>query len=45
MKLAWLCYDQFGDIVIKFEEPDRRMNSYWKIVPIVWTEIVDFPVA
>lgn len=35
-KLAWLCYDYDGDVVIVFKEPDRRCNGYERIVPIVY---------
>lgn len=35
MKRAWLCYD--GDRVkIVFVEPDYRMSSYDRVVPIVY---------
>ena len=45
MKLAWLCYNDYNDVgeltapIIVFREPDYR--HYYKIVPIVYAEIVD----
>ena len=39
MKLAWLCYDTDGDVVIKFEQPG---TWYYKlVVPIVYAEIIE----
>lgn len=44
MKLAWLVWSHEDtntpDIV--FEEPNDRYNYYHKVVPIVYTEIVQF---
>ena len=37
MKLAWICYDEYGDTMILFEEPE---DCYFgKIIPIVYSEI------
>lgn len=39
MKLAWICYDEYNNAVIKFTEPERYL--YRVIVPIVYTEIIE----
>jgi len=43
MKLAWLCYlddPDYPEVNIVFEEPGRH-TSYSRVVPIVYTEIVE----
>jgi hypothetical protein len=37
MKLAWICYNEYGDVTIRFYEPERW--QYNRIVPIVYAEI------
>lgn len=39
MRLAWLCYDEYGDVSITFAEPSRH-TGWRKVVPIVYAEIV-----
>lgn len=39
MKLAWICYSEYGDVTICFSEPERW--QFERIVPIVYAEIVE----
>ena len=39
MKLAWICYNEYGDVTIRFNEPEEW--QFERIIPIVYAEIAE----
>lgn len=40
MKLAWLCYYEEGDNSPEFRLTEPEEFMFWKVVPIVFAEVV-----